>query len=116
MKTSWKFWMTLPVAVALLIPGSVASAQDEDNAPVGLVVVNVDLRNARILTNLARDLHVNVSNIPITVQAPINVAAIVCQVNAVILSQAFAAGPSSCYAQQTSTALNRIVQLAIARQ
>lgn len=104
MKAS-KFWLALPLTAALLSVSTAASAQS-----AGLIVVNVDLRNARILNNLARDLSVNVSDIPITVQAPVNVAAIVCQIDATILAQSFNRGGSSCYAQQTSSQLNRIVR------
>jgi hypothetical protein len=78
-----------------------------------VLVINVDLRNARILNNLARDLNVAVSNVPITVQAPVNVAAVVCQVSVNVLAQAFNRGGSSCYAQQTTEAFNRQVQRVI---
>src|SRR2546421_77612 len=73
-------------------------------------LVNVDLRNAQILSNIANHLNVNVSNIPITVQAPISVASNVCDVTIAVLSAAYRNGGSTCTAQSTSTALNRIVQ------
>ena len=76
--------------------------------------MNVDLRNARVLNNIANGLHVDIRNIPITVQAPINVAAQVCGVSALVLSQDFLRGGASCYANQSSVALNRIVQRVIA--
>lgn len=101
--------LTALSVVALLSLGTVASAQQEG-------LVNVDLRNARILNNLARNLDVNVSNIPITVQAPINIAATVCNVNAAILGEAIQKGGASCYAQQSSRALNRIVKNVMAVQ
>jgi hypothetical protein len=73
-------------------------------------LVNVDLRNARVLSNIANGLNVAVSNVPITVQAPISVAAVVCQVSVAVLANAINRGGASCYAQSTSAALNKIVQ------
>ena len=97
--------LALPVLASLSVGASPASA---------LALVNVDLRNASVLSNLANNLRVNIRNIPITVQAPINVAAQVCGVSALVLSQAYLLGGASCYAKQSSTALNSIVQRVIA--
>jgi hypothetical protein len=91
--------MALSIA-ALLSFGAAASAQ----------VVNIDLRNARILNNVANNLSVEVRNVPITVQAPINVAAQVCNVSAAILGTAYNRGGATCTAQQTSLAFLNIVQ------
>ena len=88
---------------AVLGLGTAASAQQEG-------LVNVDLRNANILNNIANNLNVNVSNVPITVQAPINIAANVCGVSVDILTRSIRRGGASCYAQQSSRALNGIVQ------
>ena len=66
------FLLALPVLASMTFSSSPASA--------ALVVVNVDLRNARELNNIANNLQVAVSNVPITVQTPINVAAQVCGV------------------------------------
>src|SRR4051794_17359299 len=68
---------------------------------------NLDLRNARVLSNIANNLNVAVSNVPITVQAPISVAAVVCQVTVAVLSTAINKGGASCYAQSTSNALKQ---------
>ena len=100
MKVVSKLLLVLPFTFLLV---SQASAQQ-----TGLV--NVDLRNARILENIANHLNVSVSNVPITVQAPISVAATVCQVTVAVLSTAINKGGASCYAQSTSSALNKIVQ------
>jgi hypothetical protein len=98
--------MALSIA-ALLSFGSAASAQQSG-------LVNVDLRNARILNNIANDLNVSVNNVPITVQVPVNVAANVCGVQAAVLSAAAQSNRgASCYAQQTSNALNTAVQRVI---
>src|SRR5437762_2905779 len=100
MKVVSKLLLVLPFTFLLV---SQASAQQ-----IGLV--NVDLRNARILENIANHLDVSVSNVPLTVQAPISVAATVCQVTVAVLSTAINKGGASCYAQSTSSALNKIVQ------
>ena len=100
MKVVSKLLLVLPFTFAL---ASQASAQQ-----VGLV--NVDLRNANVLSNIANHLNVSISNVPITVQAPISVAAVVCQVTVAVLANAINRGGSSCYAQSSSAALNKIVQ------
>lgn len=106
MKALSRAWLAIPFAVAVLSCSVPASAQDAG-------VVNVDLRNARILSNIANHLSVNISNIPITVQAPISVAANVCQVAVAVLANAINRGGASCYAQSSSAALNKIVQRVI---
>ena len=68
------------------------------------------------LVVLGEDLNVSVSNVPITVQAPISVAAVVCQVTVAVLANAINRGGASCYAQSTSAALNKIVQNVINAQ
>src|SRR5436190_13165042 len=68
---------------------------------------NLDLRNARVLSNIANNLNVAVSNVPITVQAPISVAAVVCQVTVAVLSTAINKGGASCYAQSTALKQDR---------
>lgn len=109
MKVFAKTLLLVPCMTAFVSLAVPASAQQ-----TGLV--NVDLRNARILNNIANHLSVNISNIPITVQAPIDVAANVCAVSVDVLSQALNKGSANCYAQSTSTALNRIVQRLINQQ
>jgi hypothetical protein len=71
-------------------------------------LVNVDIRN--VANNIARDLKVNVSQIPVTVQAPVSVAANVCGIAANVLSTQAASGTASCTAKSTNTALNQLVQ------
>jgi hypothetical protein len=100
MKAVSRFWLVLPFTFAL---ASQAWAQQ-----TGLV--NVDLRNANFLSNIANHLNVSVSNVPITVQAPISVAATVCQVTVAVLANAINRRGASCYAQSSSAALNKIVQ------
>lgn len=71
-------------------------------------LVNVDVHN--VANNIAQNLKVNVSQIPVTVQVPVGVAANVCGVAANVLGQQAAGGGGSCTATSTSTALNNIVQ------
>ena len=70
------FLLALPVLASLSFTASPASA---------IALVNVDLRNASVLNNIANGLHVDVRNIPVTVQAPINIAAQICGVSALVL-------------------------------
>jgi hypothetical protein len=71
-------------------------------------VVNVDIKN--VANNIAQNLKVAVSQIPVTVQAPVSVAATVCGVAANVLGTQAAAGNATCTATSTNTALNEIVQ------
>lgn len=98
-----KTWIRKASAVAALgfsLAGGAASAQLQE----GLVNVNV----SDITVELADVLDVNVSQIPVIVQAPIGIAANVCNVNVAILAQAGAGGV--CTAESTSTAFNKVVQ------
>ncbi len=70
-------------------------------------LVNVDISN--VANNIAQNINVDVSQIPVTVQVPVGVAANVCGVNANVLAQQ-GAGLANCTATSTSTALNQIVQ------
>jgi hypothetical protein len=99
----------IPFAAAALIAATPALAQQTGG---GLVVVNI----SNVANNIARDLDVNVSNIPVTVQVPVGIAAAVCDVNANVLAQQRRNGGSTCTAQNTSTALNQIVQRQMTRQ
>ena len=71
-------------------------------------LVNVSVNN--VANDIARNINVDVSQIPVTVQAPIGVAATVCGVAANVLGQQAPSGNASCTATSTNTALNQIVQ------
>jgi hypothetical protein len=76
-------------------------------------LVKVDLSN--VLNNLALDLHVDKSNIPINAQIPISVAANVCGVSINVLSIGAGGGSSQgCSAQSTSPELEQAVQQQLA--
>ncbi len=71
-------------------------------------LVNVNISN--VANDIARNLSIDVSNIPVTVQAPIGVAATVCGVQANVLATDNRGGQAECEASSTSQALNQIVQ------
>ncbi len=71
-------------------------------------LINVDLRG-KVTKKIAKDINVDVSQIPVTVQAPVTVAAAVCHIAADVLRAEAASGSGSCTASRTSTALERIV-------
>ena len=102
--------MVLAATAALSLTATPAIAQN-----AGLVVVDLSVNN--VANNIARDLDVNVSQIPVTVQVPIGIAANVCNVSAAVLAQQMnRGGTAECDAENTSTALNQIVQRQINRQ
>lgn len=72
-------------------------------------LVNVNLGDV-VLRDIASDINVDVSQIPVTVQVPVGVAANVCGVNANVLAQQRNAGTATCDAQNSSTALTQAVQ------
>src|SRR4051812_7521095 len=76
-------------------------------------LVNVDVHN--VANNIAKNINVDVSQIPVTVQVPIGVAANVCGIAANVLGQQSAAGTASCPATSTSTALDQVVQRQLKR-
>lgn len=98
-------FVSIVAAGALMLGVSSVWAQQAGQA--GLV--NVNLQNTEVANNLARDLKVDVSQIPVTVQVPVGVAANVCGVNANVLAKQ-KGGDAKCDAKNSSQALNQIVQ------
>lgn len=93
--------LSLAVTTLLLTAGlSTAEAQQSG-------LVNVDISN--VANNIAKNINVDVSQIPVTVQVPVGIAANVCGVNANVLAQQGAAG-AQCAANTTSKALDQLVQ------
>jgi hypothetical protein len=100
----------IPIAIAAAMAAAPALAQQGGN---GLVVVNI----SDVANNIARDLDVNVSNIPVTVQVPVSVAAAVCNLNVNVLARQGQGGATrTCDATSNNAALNRIVQRQLTRQ
>lgn len=87
-------------AVAVLSIAPTAFAQQSG-------LINVDIRN--VANNIAKNINVDVSQIPVTVQAPVTVAATVCNIAADVLGTQAASGSGSCTAKSTSSALDKIV-------
>src|SRR5438477_11688840 len=71
-------------------------------------LINVNVSN--IKTDIAKNINVDVSQIPVTVQAPIDVAAAVCGVSVDVLTSQTQQGNNTCTAKTTNSALNQIVQ------
>ena len=99
-----------PIAVALALTATPALAENDR----GLVVV--DLTNADVANNIARDLDINISQVPVNVQVPIGIAAAVCDVNASVLAQQKKSGSPTCKATSTNANVNKAVQKAITSQ
>ncbi len=93
----------LSLSLAALLTG--CGIQPAEAQQSGLV--NVDISN--VANNIARNINVDVSQIPVTVQAPIGIAANVCGVNANVLAQQ-GTGAAQCTATSTSNALDNLVQ------
>lgn len=100
----------MPIAIAAAFAAAPALAQQSGG---GLVVVNI----SDVANNIARDLEVNVSNIPVTVQVPVSVAAAVCNLDVNVLARQGRGGETrSCDATSNNAALNRIVQRQLTSQ
>ncbi len=82
-----------------------------DVASAGVSLVNVDLSN--VLNDLALDLKIDKSNIPINAQIPISLAANICGVSINILSVSTGGSPN-CTANSTSPELTQAVQQQLA--
>lgn len=106
MRITQRLWSA--IAASALLLGTFGVAQQSG-------LVNVNLSNIR--ADIAKDINVDVSQIPVTVQAPIGVAANVCNVDANVLAQqSKQGGDATCDATSTNTALNQIVQRQIKAQ
>lgn len=97
--------MIAPALFGLALSAAPLAAQVNANN-----LVNVNLSNNDIANDIARDLDVNVSQIPVTVQVPVGIAATVCDVQANVLADAKNSGGAACDATSSSQALNKAVQ------
>ena len=82
-------------------------------------LISVQIQNVDILNNFLNDAQIAALNeigIPITVQAPISVAANVCDTTVALLAEARKAGDNTCTATSGSAALARVVQRQKLRQ
>ena len=99
--------MTLPRSFAAVLGAATLAC-----APFAMAqqsgLVNVEVSN--VANDIAKNLSVDVSQIPVTVQVPVGVAANVCGVDANVLAQQKKDGGASCAAKSASGALNQVVQ------
>jgi len=98
---------TMASAIALCY-APIASAQQS-------ATISVDV--STVAPAIAKNLNVDATKIPTTIQAPIGVAANVCGVAANVLTQQGGTGaPGTCQAKNTSTALDQLIQKEVAGQ
>ena len=88
--------------------GSTVVDGAKDVASAGTSLINVDLRN--VLNDLALDLKVDKSNIPINAQIPVTIAANVCGVSINILSVGGGGSSQGCTANSISPELKQYIQ------
>lgn len=107
MKVFKKYSISLLVSVLLvsLIFALPVAAQMQQQQPMGMI--SVDLSSVR--NDLAKNLNVKADQIPEMVQAPVGVAAQVCDKDANDLAKQMQSGQATCKAKTTSQALNQIV-------
>jgi hypothetical protein len=98
------------VSATALVLGTASAAFAAQQS--GLVNVNIQ----DVAQNIARDINVNVSQIPVTVQVPVGVAANVCGIDANVLAKQQQTGDANCKAKTTSEALNQVVQKQVGSQ
>lgn len=96
----------IPAALAALMIGAAIPAAAQVATDGALVVVNVQ----NVANNLAQNLSVEVSRIPVTVQVPVDVAANVCGVEVGVLTTQAQGGSATCDATTASDELTNIVK------
>jgi hypothetical protein len=106
------FRTTAIVAIATLAFSGAALAQENQgggNQGEQEGLVNVQLGDV-VISQIAQDINVDVSQIPATVQVPVDVAATVCGIDAAVLAQHASSGDATCEATSSSDTLAQIVQ------
>lgn len=95
---------TLMIATAVALAATPALAQQSG-------LVNIDLSNLSVLekAEIAKDINLNVSDIPVNVQVPVSVAAAICNVPVSVLAQTKIKGDAACSPTAGSTALNSAI-------
>lgn len=96
------------IAAAVAVAATPAVAQTNTGSGNGLVAVNI--QNVDILKNFLNDTQINALTGPITVQAPISVAANVCGTTVNALAAMRKTGAATCDAKTANSALANIVQ------
>lgn len=88
--------------VALGLLAGTAFAQTNE----GLVTVNV----SNVANDIAKNLSIDVSQVPLSIQVPVGIAANVCGVDANVLAKQKQGGTAACDATSTNNALQQVVQ------
>lgn len=101
--------------IALSLTGGAFAQATGGNNSNSQGLVNVSLGDV-VVQKIAQDINVNVSQIPLTVQVPVGVAATVCGVDANVLAQQKNGGTATCQAANSSEALTQAVQKQIGTQ
>lgn len=99
------------LAAGLLAAASAVQAQAQGGQGQALgaqtnAMVSVDL--SKVAPSIATNIKVDASAVPLSVQAPVGIAANVCGVSASTLAQQ--TGGASCQATSTNAALDQVVQ------
>lgn len=105
--------MRKTMIAAALVAAATATAPAIGQIGNSQGLVAVQIQNVDILNNFLNGAQIAALNeigLPITVQAPISVAANVCDTTVAVLAAARKAGDSACTATSGSTALADIVQ------
>ena len=96
-----------PVAPPVSQPASPAVAQPaSQQQPPKLASVTI----INVVSDVARNIGVDASQVPLNVQVPMDVAASVCGIGIDVLTQQAARGVAQCTAQSTTRALDEWVQ------
>jgi hypothetical protein len=106
-------------AAALAATAAATPAIGQVSGAGGLIAVNVPVQNIAILNGFLNNDQISALNnlsVPITVQAPISVAANVCGVNVAALASQKNKGGGSCTATSGSAALARLVSQQLLNQ
>ena len=90
------------VAATALMGASVALADDQP-ALASVTIINV-------ASDVARNIGVDASQIPLNVQVPVEVAVAVCGIPAEELTKKAASGVAQCTARSTTSGLDRAVE------
>lgn len=92
------------IATAAVFAASSALAQQNG-------LVNIDLSGISVAdrAEIAKDINLNVSDIPVNIQVPVSVAAAICNVPVSVLAQTKVKGDAACSPTAGSTALNSAI-------
>jgi len=96
--------------------GATAHAQPASQAGLGRddILLIVDIKP--VAAQVAKNLNVEATRIPLTVQAPLDVAANACAIPVSVLGAQGGAGAVGCTATATSPALEQLVKIRLQQQ